>query len=153
MREPPQLSVKLLTLMLLGAEAKFKMSFQKRKPFLKELASDYLAKNQKEKPEEAAGDNAKEAADEEEAKAMETEVDAAAEQPKEEAEAGESAADGAIAAPMEDDAKEPAAEAPTAEVSHLCAAHASVCGSIQSCNGQYKLRRASWQLTAPLQCP
>ena len=142
-----------MTIMLLGAEAKFKMSFQKRKPFLKELASDYLAKNQGGKPEEAAGDDAKEAADEEEAKAMETEVDAAAEQPKEEAEAGEPAADGAIAAPMEEVAKGPAAEAPTAEVSRLCTAHASDCGRIRSCNGQYKLRWASRQLTAPLQCP
>lgn len=61
--------------------------------------------------------------EEEEAKAMETEADAAAEQPKEEAEAGEPAADGAVAAPMETGAKEPepSAEpvAPAAEVCHL----------------------------------
>jgi hypothetical protein len=63
------------------------------------------------------------AAEEEKAKAMETEADAAAEQPKEEAQAGEPAADGAVAAPMETDAKEPEPaaepEAPAAEVCHL----------------------------------
>ena len=63
------------------------------------------------------------AAKEEEAKAMETEADAAAEQPREETEAGEPAADGAVAAPMETDAKEPEPsvepEAPAAEVCHL----------------------------------
>ncbi|CAL5223040.1 g5495 [Coccomyxa viridis] len=84
-----------------------KMSFQKRKPFLKEVTSEYLGKKQAGKAEEAP----EEAAAEEEAKDMETEADAAAEQPKEEVEAGEPAANGAIAAPMDEDAKEPAGDA------------------------------------------
>ena len=92
------------------AEAKYKISFQKRKPFLKEFASEYLGKKQELKPEEAV----EEPGEEEEAKAMETEADAAAEQPKEETEAGEPAANGAIATPIDEDAKDPAGE-PAAE--------------------------------------
>ena len=37
-----------------AAEAKYDMSFQKRKPFLKEFASEYLAKKQEAKPAEEA---------------------------------------------------------------------------------------------------
>ena len=102
------------------AEAKHKVSFQKRKAFLKEFASEYLGKKQELKPEEAVEGPGE---TEEKAKAMETEADAAAEQPKEETEAGEPAANGAIATPMDEDAKEPAgehaAEAAAPDVIHL----------------------------------
>lgn len=114
------------------AEARYKISFQKRKPFLKEFASEYLGKKQEQNPEEAPV----EPAQDEEAKAMETEADAAAEQPREETEAGEPAANGAIATPMDQVAQESAgqatAEAAAPEVPQELNRNAQICNG-QSC--------------------